>query len=115
MVQLSTNARHVLEIVNGHVAQHLSASSTHQDKTFSYHLWVVDLKCEGYVRHTIMSCIYRRLISFSHRFVNTGMTRLVCGKWAYTSRNSVMSLVATLRVSRSYEVCDVNVVLLAAL
>jgi hypothetical protein len=100
--------------VNGHVAQHLSALLSHQDKTFSYHLWVVDLKCECYVRRTIMSCIYRRLISFSERFVNTWITLLVCGKWMHITRNNVMSTLATVHVSRTYELCEVNVIVLAA-
>ena len=69
--------------------------------------------CEDSLRHTTTGCFYSGLISFPHRFVKTGKTRLVWGKSLHTTRKSVISLLATFDVSRTYELCHVNVILLA--
>ena len=96
------------------VGLNLSTVATHQDKKWNFLLCLVDGNCEGKRRHTTISCFYSGLISFPHRFVKLGITRLVWGKSLHTSRNSVISLLHTLHVSRTYQLRHVNVVLLLA-
>jgi hypothetical protein len=96
--------------MNCDVGQHLSAVGTHQDKKLNFQMCLVDRKFAGNMRHSIISCFYRRFVSFPHRFVTTGINLLVCGKSMHTNSNNVISLLAMLHVSRTDEMCDVNVI-----